>query len=112
MAWTRVSISYRGIHRYLWESAELATALLEHAQKGVAFAKAIAPEGPPRDKHRGEFKESIRARVGKGPRGGVAAIIEASPPWVEFGRKHREPYRGAHVLAKTAQYLNAPKRRA
>lgn len=112
MAWTQVNISYSGLHRYLWESAVLAAALLEHAQKGVAFAKAIAPEGPPSDKHRGEFKDSIRARVGKGPRGGVAAIIEASPPWVEFGRKHREPYRGAHVLAKTAQYLNAPKRRA
>lgn len=112
MAWSRVEISYRGLHQYLWESKELGLALLAHAEKGVLFAKSIAPEGPPRDPHRGEFKNSIRARVGKGPRGGVAAIIEASPPWVEFGRKHREPYRGAHTLKRTAQYLNAPKRRA
>jgi hypothetical protein len=112
MAWSRVEINYRGIHDYLWTSKELGSALLAHAETGAAFARSIAPTGPPRDKHKGEFKASIRARQGRGPQGGIAAIIEASPSWVEFGRKHREPYHGAHVLGRTAQFLNAPKRRA
>lgn len=112
MAWSRVSISYSGIGRYLRESEELQAALLAHAQVGVLFAKSIAPVGPPRDKHKAQFKNSIRAEAATAPGGFRVAKITASPIWVEFGRKHREPYRGSHTLKRTAQYLNAPKRRA
>lgn len=112
MAFTRVSISYSGIHKYLWESKELEAALLAHAEVGVRFAKSIAPVGPTRDKHRTEFRDSIHAEPGKGPQGGIAAKIVAEPVWVEFGRKHVNPYPGSHTLKRTGQYLNSPKRRA
>lgn len=112
MAFSRVSLNYRGLHDYLWTSAELQAALLAHAEVGVRYAKAIAPVGPIRDKHRTAFRDSIHAEAGKGPRGGIAAKIVAEPPWVEFGRRHTNPYVGAHTLHKTAQFLNAPRRSA
>jgi hypothetical protein len=112
MGYSRVSIDYQGLHKYLWESKELELALLAHAEVGARFAKAIAPVGPPRDKHRHEFRDSIRAEPSKGPRGGIAARIVAEPVWVEFGRKHVNPYQGSHTLRRTGQFLNAPKRSA
>jgi hypothetical protein len=93
-------------------SGELRSALLAHAEVGVRYAKAIAPVGPLRDPHRHEFRDSIRAESAEAPGGYIAARIVAQPIWVEFGRKHVNPYRGAYVLRRTGQYLNAPKRRA
>jgi hypothetical protein len=107
---SRVSIDYRGLGRYLRESPELRGALLAHAEVGVVFAKSIAPVGPVSDPHRGEFRDSISASSHTGPGGFIEARITAEPVWVEFGRKHREPYDGAHVLRRTGQFLNAPKR--
>lgn len=112
MGFSRVSISYRGLGEYLRSSGDLRAALLAHATVGVRFAKSIAPVGPARDKHRTEFRDSIRAESTTAPGGYVAARIVAHPVWVEFGRKRVNPYAGAHVLRRTAQYLNAPKRRA
>lgn len=112
MGFSRVSVNYRGMHEYLWTSQALQAALLDHAEVGVRFAKSIAPVGPPRDKHRTAFRDSIHAEAGKGPQGGIAARIVATPLWVEFGRKRRNPYRGALTLRRTGQYLNSPKRRA
>ena len=112
MGFTRVSISYRRLHDYLWHSKELEAALVAHAEVGVRFGKSIAPVGPTRDKHRTEFRDSIHAEPGKGPHGGIAAKIVAAPVWVEFGRKHRNPYHGAHTLGRIGDYLNAPRRRA
>jgi hypothetical protein len=112
MPWSRVEIDYQGLHQYLWESEALAAALLAHAEVGVRFAKSIAPVGPARDPHRSEFRDSIHAERARGPQGGIAAKIVAAPPWVEYGRKHVNPYIGSHTLRRTAQFLNAPKRRA
>lgn len=112
MAFTRVSISYKGLGEYLRGSQELQAALLAHAQVGVVFAKSIAPVGPARDPHRTEFKDSIRAESSKSADGYLQARITAEPVWVEFGRKHVNPYMGAHVLGQTKSYLNSPKRRA
>ena len=112
MAFTRVSISYRGMGRYLKESTELQAALLQHAEVGVRFAKSIAPVGPARDPHRTEFRDSIHSMPSILPGGYRTARIVAAPVWVEFGRKHRDPYEGAHTLRQTAQILNSPKRRA
>lgn len=112
MGYSRVSINYQGLHDYLWSSEALGAALLAHAEVGVRFAKAIAPVGPARDKHRHEFRDSIRAEPAKGPQGGIAARIVAAPVWAEFGRKHRNPYEGSHTLRRTGQFLNAPKRSA
>lgn len=112
MSYSRVSISYQGLRRYLWESKELEAALVAHAEVGVRFAKGIAPVGPARDKHRHEFRDSIHAEASKGPQGGIAAKIVAAPVWVEFGRKRTHPYEGSHTLRRTGEYLNAPKRRA
>lgn len=112
MAFSRVSISYRGLGEYLRSSGDLRAALLAHATVGARFAKAIAPVGPPRDPHRSEFRDSIHAETTTDAQGHITARIVAHPVWVEFGRKHVNPYAGAHVLRRTAQYLNAPKRRA
>jgi hypothetical protein len=109
---SRVSISYRGMGEYLRSSGALRSALLAHAEVGVRFAKAIAPVGPRRDPHRTEFRDSIRAESVVTPEGFVAARIVASPVWVEFGRKHVNPYEGSHTLRRTGQYLNSPKRSA
>lgn len=109
---SRVSINYQGLGRYLRESGELRAALFAHAEVGVQFAKSIAPVGGHGDKHPGEFRDSIRAETTTTPGGFVGARIVAAPLWVEFGRKHREPYEGAHVLRRTGQFLNAPKRSA
>lgn len=112
MAWSRVSISYQGLRRYLQSSEELKAALLAHAEVGVQFAKGIAPVGPARDPHRTEFRDSIHALPDKSVDGYIQAKIVASPVWVEFGRKHREPYEGSHTLGQTKTYLNSPRRRA
>lgn len=112
MAWSRVSISYRGIGEYLRGSSELQAALLAHAEQGVRFAKTIAPVGPSRDPHRTEFRDSIHAEPYRAPGGFIEARIVATPVWVEFGRKHVNPYVGSHTLKKTADYLKSPKRRA
>lgn len=112
MAFTRVSIDYRGIGQYLRGSEELRAALFAHATVGVAFAKSIAPVGPADDPHRGEFRDSISAHTYTAPGGFIAARITAAPLWVEFGRKRVRRYEGAHVLRKTAAYLNSPKRSA
>jgi hypothetical protein len=112
MGFSRISISYRGLGEYMRGSGELRSALLAHAEVGVRYAKAIAPVGPLRDPHRHEFRDSIHSEGAEAPGGYVAARIVAQPIWVEFGRKHVNPYRGAYVLRRTGQYLNAPKRRA
>lgn len=112
MPFSRVSISYRGLGRYLRESGELQAALLAHAEAGVRFAKSIAPVGPARDKHRTEFRDSIHAEAATAPGGYRVAKIVAAPLWVEFGRKHVNPYPGSHTLRRTGEYLNSPKRRA
>lgn len=112
MAFTRVSIDYQGLGRYLRGSTELRAALLAHAEVGARFAKSIAPVGPPDDPHRGEFRDSIKAETHTAPGGFVAARITASPIWVEFGRKRHRRYEGSHTLRKTAHYLNSPKRSA
>lgn len=109
-AFTRVSISFPGIARYLRESTDLRAALLAHAEVGAAHARTIAPVGPERDPHRGDFKASIKAGTHTGPGGFIEARITAEPVWVEFGRKHRERYEGSHTLRRTGQWLNAPKR--
>jgi hypothetical protein len=112
MGFSRISISYSGLGEYMHGSGELRSALLAHAEVGVRYAKAIAPVGPLRDPHRHEFRDSIHAESDEGFDGRQAARIVASPLWVEFGRRHVNPYRGAYVLRRTGQYLNAPKRRA
>lgn len=112
MSFRRVSISYRGLGEYLRSSGDLRAALLAHAAVGVRFAKAIAPVGPLRDPHRSEFRDSIHAESTTDAQGHITARIVAQPVWVEFGRKRVNPYMGAHVLGRTKQYLNAPKRRA
>lgn len=112
MGYSRVSINYRGLGEFMRTSGELKAALRAHAEVGVRFAKSIAPVGPPRDKHRSEFRDSIHSEASEGFDGRQAARIVASPLWVEFGRKHINPYQGSHTLRRTRQYLNAPKRRA
>lgn len=112
MTYTRVSISYRGLGEYLRGSEALQVALLAHAEVGARFAKAIAPVGPARDPHRYQFRDSIHAAPYRGFGGYIEARIYAAPVWVEFGRKHTNPYQGSHTLKRTGQYLNAPKRRA
>jgi hypothetical protein len=112
MGYSRVSISYRGMGEYLRSSGELRSALLSHAEVGSRYAKGIAPVGPLRDPRRHEFRDSIRAETFEAPGGYIAARIVARPIWVEFGRRRINPYRGAYVLRRTGQYLNAPKRRA
>ncbi len=106
---TGFKVDVEGMGRYLRESTELAAACLAHAEVGARFAQAIAPVGPAGDPHRGEFRDSIRAELHLGA-DRVGARIVAAPLWAEFGRKHRHPYLGAHVLRRTGQYLNAPKR--
>lgn len=104
-------VDLAGMGRYLAESPELAAACLAHAETGVQFAKSISPVGGRGDKHPGEFRESIRAVPGgNGKR--VGARIVAEPLWVEFGRRRTNPYDGAHVLRRTGQMLNAPRRSA
>jgi hypothetical protein len=112
MGFSQISISYSGLGEYMRGSGELRSALLAHAEVGVRYAKAIAPVGPLRDPHRHEFRDSIHSESDEGFDGRQAARIVASPLWVEFGRRHVNPYRGAYVLRRTGQYLNAPKRRA
>jgi hypothetical protein len=112
MRFSRVSVSYRGLGEYMRTSGELRSALRAHAEVGVRFAKAIAPVGPARDKHRTAFRDSIHVETRFSAPDRQAVQIVASPIWVEFGRKRTNPYQGAHTLQRTAQYLNAPKRRA
>jgi hypothetical protein len=112
MGFGRVSIDYETLGHWMFESEDLAAALGAHAETGVAFAKSIAPVGPPRDPHRGEFRDSIHAEVSRGTRGGVAARIVAGPLWPEFGRRWTNPYAGSDTLRRTRQYLNSPKRSA
>jgi hypothetical protein len=112
VGWSRVRINYRGIGEYLRGSGELQAALFAHAEVGVRFAKSIAPVGPVGDPHRTQFRDSIRAERARGWDGRAAARVVAAPLWVEFGRKHRRPYEGAHTLRRTGQFLNSPKRRA
>lgn len=109
---TYVKIDYYGLSAYLRGSGELRAALFAHAQVGAEYARSIAPVGPERDPHRGDFKKSIKAETYTAPGGFIQARIVASPIWVEFGRRHREPYSGAHTLKKTGDWLNAPRRRA
>lgn len=112
MGYSRVSIRYSGLGEFMRTSEALRVALRAHAEVGVRFAKALAPVGPPRDKHRTEFRDSIHSSEDKGWDGRAAVRISASPIWPEVGRKRVRPYAGSHVLRKTRQYLNAPKRRA
>lgn len=112
MGFDRVSIDYAQLGRWMYTSEALGAALLAHAQVGAEFGKSIAPVGPERDPHRGEFRDSIRAEPGHGPRGGIGARVVANPLWPEFGRRHREPYEGAHTLRAVREYLNSPRRRA
>jgi hypothetical protein len=109
---SRVSIDYNGMARYLRTSEDLRVAVLAHAEVGAEFARTIAPVGPPGDPHRGEFKASIHAEPNITPGGFIGAKIVADPLWAEFGRRHVNPYIGAHVLRRAGQLLNAPKRRA
>jgi hypothetical protein len=112
MAFSRVSINYDVLGQWMNHSDALGAALFAHAEAGVVFAKAIAPVGPERDPHRGEFRDSIHAEAARGPKGGIGARIVAGPLWPEFGRKHREPYEGANTLRQTKEYLNSPRRSA
>lgn len=109
VTFTDFTVDREGMGRYLAESTELAAACLAHAEVGVRFAQGIAPVGPADDPHRGEFRDSIRAELHPST-DRVGARIVAAPIWVEFGRKRRHPYAGAHVLHRTGQFLNAPKR--
>lgn len=112
MAFHDVKIDYDGLGAWLRGSEALAAALLAHAQVGVVYGKAIAPVGPARDPHRGEFRDSIHASPATLADGHKAARIYANPLWPEFGRKHREAYEGAHTLRQVKGYLSSPKRRA
>lgn len=104
------TVDYAGMGRYLRESPELRAACLAHAEVGVRFAQSIAPVGPADDPHRGEFRDSIHAEAHNAPDGRVGARIYADPIWVEFGRRRTDVYAGAHVLRRTATYLNSPRR--
>lgn len=111
---TNIKVDYQGMGRYLADSPELQGALLAHAEVGVRFAKSIAPVGPARDPHRGQFRDSIHAEpstTGSGRRT-LGARIVADQVYPEFGRKHRARYSGAHTLCITGQFLNSPKRSA
>jgi hypothetical protein len=112
VAFNNVKIDFSGLGSWMRSSDALAAALLAHAEVGVAYAKSIAPVGPDRDPHRGEFRDSIHASVSALQGGHPAARIYANPLWPEFGRKHREPYEGAHTLRQVAAYLNSPERSA
>lgn len=109
MGFTRFDYDYDGMGAYLRSSTDLSAAVKAHAQVGVDFARAIAPVGPPRDPHRGAFKASLHVEDDTGTDGRVGARIVGSPPWVEFGRPHTHPYRGAHILGVTRRYLNTAK---
>jgi hypothetical protein len=112
MGFSRVSISYRGLGEYMRTSGELRSAFRAHAEVGVRFAKAIAPVGPARDPHRTQFRDSIHIETSFSALDRQAVQIVASPVWAEFGRKRTNRYQGSHTLRRTAQFLNAPKRRA
>lgn len=112
MAFENVTINYDGVSFWLRTSEDLAAALKAHAEVGVAYGKSIAPVGPARDPHRGEFRDSIRSESTTLPGGIRAARIYAGPLWPEFGRHIVNPYQGAHTLRQVRTYLNSPKRRA
>lgn len=107
---TDFKVDYQSMGRYLRSSGELRAAVLTHAEAGVRFAKSIAPVGPARDPHRGQFRDSIHAIPSKTPGGYIAARIVAGPIWPEFGRKHSHPYAGALALRRTVHWLNTAKR--
>jgi hypothetical protein len=106
---TWVTIDYRGMGVYLRTSPDLRAAVMAHANKGAQLARAIAPVGPARDPHRGQFKASIQGSASTGWDGRIVARITADPVWVEFGRTRTHRYIGAHTLRKAAALLSAPR---
>lgn len=112
MSFEDVSISFEGLGGWMRSSEDLVAALKAHAEVGVTYGKSIAPVGPARDKHRGEFRDSIRSESTTLPGGVRAARIYAGPLWPEFGRRIVNPYQGAHTLRQVRTYLNSPRRRA
>lgn len=98
---------------YLQTDPTLRAALLAEAERGVLFAKSIAPVGKKEHKLKsgyveqpGDYRDSIHATVTQGHRRQVAHVeaTDYKRFWVEYGAKHMPKYA---VLRKTKDHLES-----
>jgi len=98
---------------YLQTDLELRARLLEEAERGVVFAKSIAPVGKKEHKLKsgyvekpGDYRDSIHATVTQGHRRQVAHVetTDYKRFWIEYGAKHMPKYA---VLRRTKDHLES-----
>lgn len=107
----------QGLNRYLNGERSLRRFLRQRAELGAKVAKALAPVGTDSPSP-GEFRDSIHVapadnhvRTKHGLVPGVRIVADSRDAvWAEFGRKRRNPYRGARAMGRMASFLNTPKR--
>lgn len=106
-------LDFAGFNEHLLNADFMVEHMAARAERGKAFAEAIAPVDP-EGQHPGRYKESFSVESGK--RGGVHhdrayAIVsndaktddgEPLAVFVEFGTEHSD---GHHVLSKTLDAL-------
>ena len=104
MANNHLTLDYELVGIWLRTSPELRAVLEDLGQKGVAYAKSIAPVGGGRDPHPGAYRDSISYEIHQGKTRMVLRIGASDRKcfWVEFGAKHMPKYA---VLRRTMDYL-------
>jgi hypothetical protein len=92
------------IAAYERHDPELYAELTRLAQRGVEFARSIAPVGSAAqgDEHPGDYRDSIRTeRADEGP-GVVLLAADAKAHWIEYGAAHT---RRQQVLTRATERL-------
>lgn len=105
MARFRVDINRHNVGALLTDRG-MRRVLENVAERGVAFARSIAPDRPPLGKG---YVAGLHATSGIGDTGAHARIEarDRKSVWIEYGTQGDSPTPAFHVLARTVDHLEA-----